>query len=304
MRFWMLLLSAALGGAVAAVVWGLWAAESAQHIARRRWVDYGIFDRRTAKGEERPRGRARWAEKFWRDLQRLRVPFFVERFLPDGLIVAAGWPHPPEAYRALAWVLLQGGGWLEALLVFASLSGRMKWGAFWLGSALVLGVTALGPWWWIRRLKRRRQQQIRRALPDFLDMLTLAVEAGLGFEPAMEQVAEHFPGPWGSEMRRALQQITLGVPRDEALRQAAERVDVEEALSFVEALYLAHRLGTPLSRSLRIQSQLLRTRRRQQAQMLAHTAPIRLVPALVFFFLPSLLLLYLAPPLLFFFFGR
>ncbi len=305
MTLWLVALAAALGSTVAAVVWGLGTIEAVQSWARSRWKEHARADLPpSAEKGPQERRRSRWTARFWQDLRRLRVPSFVEQWLPEALIVAAGWPHPPETYRALTWLLLQAGGGVEALLVLARLSGWIGGGTFWLGSALNLGVLFWGPWWWIRRAKRRRQRQIQRALPDFLDMLTLAVEAGLGFEPALEEVARRFPGPWGSEMRRALQRIALGVPRDEALREAAERVDVNEALSFVEALYLAHRLGTPLSRSLRIQSQLLRTRRRQQAQTLAHTAPIRLIPALVFFFLPSLLLLYLAPPLLYFFFGR
>ena len=105
-------------------------------------------------------------------------------------------------------------------------------------------------------------------------------------------------GALGEEMRGALIQIELGFSRQEALEDLTKRIPSSDVNQFVEAILLSERLGTSLARTLRVQSNLLRTRRRQRAEVKAQTAPIRIIPALVFFFLPSLLLIYLAPPII------
>ena len=100
------------------------------------------------------------------------------------------------------------------------------------------------------------------------------------------------------EVEVALLQIELGFSQREALQELAWRVPSPDVKSFVEAILLSERLGTSLARTMRVQASLLRSRRRQRAEVKAQTAPIRIIPALVFFFLPSLLLIYLAPPII------
>lgn len=162
----------------------------------------------------------------------------------------------------------------------------------------------IGPYLYLRYRIRERERIVERSLPDFLDMLTFTVEAGLGLVPALERVSGGFIGVLGNEMRQALVRIELGFSRREALKGFADRIPSSDVGHFVEAILLSERLGTSLARTLRVQANLLRTRRRQRAEIKAQTAPIRIIPALVFFFLPSLLLIYLAPPIINFLFRR
>jgi len=126
----------------------------------------------------------------------------------------------------------------------------------------------------------------------------------LGFLPALQRVSRNYPGPLGVNLRHLLEQIELGYTRSQAMDEFASRSPSPEIHNFVEAVKLTEQLGTSLARTLRIQAHILRLARRQRAQAAAQTAPIRIVPALVFFFLPSLLLIYLAPPIINFFLRR
>jgi len=292
-----ILFAGLLAGAVLAVLNGLRLSHQLRLQGRQRWQMLQLIPRHTA--EAAPSRRTDFLAHLEKVAQEVNLPTWLQRFLPETVIVGSGWSYTPLLFWTLTWwiwrlaliLALVGLGWLIAKPTLA------LWGLLILLISMIL---ALAPVVWVRRHYRQRQHAIVRALPDFLDLLALTVEAGLGFEPALRDVAYDFPGPWGDEMRRALRRIDLGVPRIQALREAVERTGVEEARSFVEALYLSQRLGSPLARSLRIQARLLRVRRKQRAQAAAYTAPVRLVPALVFFFLPGLLLLYLAPPLLLF----
>ena len=155
-----------------------------------------------------------------------------------------------------------------------------------------------GPYFILQRRIRIRRRTIERELPDFLDMLTFTVEAGLGLVPAIRRVTAGLSGTLSQELELVLLQIDLGFSHREALQGLANRIPTSDIAGFVESILLAERLGTSLSRALRVQSNLLRTRRQQRAEVQAQTAPIRIIPALVFFFLPSLLLIYLAPPII------
>ncbi len=296
MEAWLFALG--VSGGVLAVLWGLHQALRVQTLARERWR--AIWE--AASGTEAPRGPS-WPDRVEAWVRKVRVPAWLSARVPEGKIVASGWTRSPHLLWAWIWWQGQIGLALLGLTLVALAGGKLSLGA---GLLLALGIGAWSafPVFWLHRRYQQRRRAVLRSLPDFLDLLTLTVEAGLGFEPALKYVARDFPGPWGEEVRRALQRMALGIPRTQALREAARRVDVEEARSFVEALHLAQRLGTPLGRTLRIQSRLLRMRRKQRAQVAAYTAPVRLVPALVFLFLPGLLLIYLVPPLLFFLFLR
>ncbi len=143
-----------------------------------------------------------------------------------------------------------------------------------------------------------RIRSVEKSLPDFLDILTLVIEAGLGFIPALKRISGSVTGVLRGEIDGVLMRMDLGFSRQEALREMANRIPYSNLHQFVEAIILSDRLGTSLAKTLRVQANLLRTRRRQRAETKAQTAPIRIIPALVFFFLPSLLLIYLAPPIL------
>ena len=156
----------------------------------------------------------------------------------------------------------------------------------------------LAPNLYLKRQIRVRIRSVEKSLPDFLDILTLVIEAGLGFIPALKKISGSITGVLRGEIDGVLMRMDLGFSRQEALREMANRIPYSNLHQFVEAIILSDRLGTSLAKTLRVQANLLRTRRRQRAETKAQTAPIRIIPALVFFFLPSLLLIYLAPPIL------
>ena len=159
-------------------------------------------------------------------------------------------------------------------------------------------VIFLAPILYLKHQIRVRIRCIEKSLPDFLDILTLVIEAGLGFIPALKRISGSISGLLKGEIEGVLIRMDLGFSRQEALREMTNRVPYSNLHQFVEAIILSERLGTSLAKTLRVQAKMLRTRRRQRAETMAQTAPIRIIPALVFFFLPSLLLIYLAPPIL------
>jgi tight adherence protein C len=173
--------------------------------------------------------------------------------------------------------------------------------SFWLrlGFAVwVLGLVGGGayPLLWLRDRMRVRQRAILRALPYGIDLLTLAVEAGLDFTAALAKVVEKGPkGPLAEELSVAIRELKLGKTRDEALRHLARRVDLPPLNSFVQALVQADRMGTPLGQVLRTLSTQMRVARTQRAEKLANEAPVKLVLPLVFFIFPTLFLVLFGP---------
>ena len=152
--------------------------------------------------------------------------------------------------------------------------------------------------------RQRRCETIDLSLPNFLDRLTLSMEAGLGFEIALRRTSKNFPGLLGNELRKLVRAVDRGHTRFEALDQFVERTPSNDLAAFVTAVKQSDRLGTSLARTLRIQSQILRSRRRRRAEEAGRRLPILIVFPLVFFFLPALLIIYLAPPMLHLFLGR
>ena len=133
-------------------------------------------------------------------------------------------------------------------------------------------------------------------MPYGIDLLTLAVEAGLDFTAALAKVVEKGPkGPLAEELSLAIRELRMGKTREDALRQLARRVDLPPLTSFVQALVQADRMGTPLGRVLRVLSTQMRVERTQRAEKLAHEAPVKLVLPLVFFIFPTLFLVLFGP---------
>lgn len=141
----------------------------------------------------------------------------------------------------------------------------------------------------------RRQKDIRRALPDALDLLTICVEAGLGFDAAMQKVAQK----WQSELSLAfavvIKEIQLGKLRKEALRDMATRVGISEMTSFTAAVIQSEMLGVSLAKVLRIQSDQMRVKRRQRAEEEARKAPIKMLVPMGLLIFPSLMIVLLTP---------
>jgi tight adherence protein C len=148
---------------------------------------------------------------------------------------------------------------------------------------------------WLTSKINGRQKGIFRAMPDALDLLTIAVEAGLGFDAAMAKVNEKWENDLALEFGRVIQEIRLGKLRREALRDMAERLGVAEMTSFVAAVIQSEQLGVSMAKVLRIQSDQMRVRRRQMAEEEAHRAPIKMIFPIGILIFPSLLIILLGP---------
>ena len=144
----------------------------------------------------------------------------------------------------------------------------------------------------------RRQQDIVKALPDALDLLTVCVEAGLGFDAAMGKVAEKWETDLSLEFARVNREIQLGKARREALRAMADRLGVADLTSFIAAVIQTEQLGVSLSKVLRIQADQMRVRRRQRAEQKAHKAPLIMLIPMVLLIFPTLLIILMVPAFL------
>ena len=148
---------------------------------------------------------------------------------------------------------------------------------------------------WLRRRVHSRQRAIARQLPDVLDMMSICVEAGLGFEAAMQKVAYHWQNDLALEFRRVVNEIRLGVRRVEALHHLVDRTGVEEVAAFVAILVQADKLGISIRDVLQTQSVQMRVRRRQRAEEEARKLPLKMLFPLVFFIFPALFAVVLGP---------
>ncbi|HEC22332.1 MAG TPA: type II secretion system F family protein [Chloroflexi bacterium] len=151
------------------------------------------------------------------------------------------------------------------------------------------------PQMWLSSKITRRQQAIIKALPDALDLMSIAVEAGLGFDQAMAQVYEKWDNELALAFGRVIREIQLGKTRREALRSMAESMDVPDVTSFTAAIIQADQLGVSISRVLKIQADQMRVKRRQRAQEKAQQAPIKMMIPLVILIFPSIWLVILGP---------
>ncbi|MGB9640147.1 MAG: type II secretion system F family protein [Anaerolineales bacterium] len=145
---------------------------------------------------------------------------------------------------------------------------------------------------------QRRQHEIRKAMPDALDLLTICVEAGLGFDAAMAKVAEKWDNELSLAFARALREMQLGKLRREALKDMADRIGIPEMTSFVAAVIQSEQLGVSMAKVLRIQSDQMRVRRRQLAEEEAHKAPIKMLIPLALLIFPSICIVLMTPALL------
>ncbi|PWH11805.1 MAG: type II secretion system protein [Anaerolineae bacterium] len=154
------------------------------------------------------------------------------------------------------------------------------------------------PQMWLSEQIKKRQLEIRKAMPDALDLLTICVEAGLGFDAAMSNVAEKWDNELSLAFARAIREIQLGKVRREALKSMAERIDLPEMTSFVAAIIQSEQLGVSMAKVLRIQADQMRMRRRQLAEELAHQAPVKMLVPMVVFIFPSIFIVLMTPAVL------
>ncbi len=154
------------------------------------------------------------------------------------------------------------------------------------------------PQLWLTSRINARQKEIRKAMPDALDLLTICVEAGLSFDSAMSKVSEKWTNQLSLAFARAIREVQLGKLRREALRDMADRLGIPEMTSFVAAVIQSEQLGVSMAKVLRIQSEQMRMKRRQRAEEEAHKAPVKMIFPMGLLIFPSILIILLTPALI------
>lgn len=185
-------------------------------------------------------------------------------------------------------------------MAFMMTIGLKNWG--WSTKIIVIAVFfGLGfyiPEMLITSKIQRRQKEIRKAMPDALDLLTICVEAGLGFDGAMSKVNEKWDNELANAFGRVIREIQLGKLRREALRDMADRMGIPEMTSFVAAVIQSEQLGVSMAKVLRIQSDQMRIKRRQLAEEEAHKAPIKMLIPMALLIFPSICIVLMTPAIL------
>ena len=196
------------------------------------------------------------------------------------------------AIRVITVVLIP--AWFIFVTVFLPVTGILRLGALGLGGAIL----ALGPDSVLNRRVEERQLIMQRKLPDILDLLTISVEAGLGFEQAVDRTVSSVPGPLSDEFARMLGELRAGSSRADAMRAMEQRTNVPEIRSFVLAILQADAFGVSIGRVLRAQADEMRIKRRQLAQEKAQKAPVKMLIPMVFCIFPALFVVVIGPAMI------
>jgi tight adherence protein C len=169
------------------------------------------------------------------------------------------------------------------------------------GFIFAIGALAVGffvPDFWLGSRIRARQKAILLGIPDTLDLLTISVKAGLGFDAALGKVVEKTEGPLTDEFRRTLAEVRIGKPRRDALKEMVGRTNVPALTNFIGAIVQAEQLGVAIANVLEVQSEQLRIERRQRAEEMAAKAPIKMLFPLVGCIFPSMFIVILGPAMI------
>jgi tight adherence protein C len=232
------------------------------------------------------------AKRLGRGLVRL-TPFDLDGRINELLVFAgnpAGWdPERVVAMKIVGAVAgVVGGGLLMAMVPLKPF----------LEILFVVAVAGIGytlPTAQVRAMANKRQSTIRKQLSDVMDLLTISVEAGLGFDAALAQVTKNVPGPLAEEIARLLQETQIGVSRPDTFRNLAKRTNVPELQGFVLSMIQADLFGVSIANVLRAQAQELRHKRRQRAEEIAQKIPVKLLFPMIFMVLPALFVIVLGP---------
>ena len=166
---------------------------------------------------------------------------------------------------------------------------------------IIAGATVVGffaPNLYLYQKAHERSEVLQRGLPDAIDLLTISVESGLGFDAAVQQVARNTDGPIAEEFSRVLREMQIGSGRADALRAMGERTNVADVRTFVGAMVQADSFGIPVAQVLRVQSAEMRVKRRQRAEEKAQQVPVKITIPLIFCILPTLFIAVMGPAVL------
>lgn len=278
--------------------------------------------RRNAQGEEEDPLQARLAEFIQRGdvasleeielsqpfSERVFIPFirrvgeFSARFTPQKAIQdtarrleLAGNPWPVDAptFLAIRFILaIVLGGFIIAVVAISPPASATD-SFLYIGGSIFAGFYL--PHLMLTSRITRRQSEVRKAMPDALDLLTICVEAGLGFEASLAKVSEKWENELSLAFARMIREVQLGKVRRDALKDMADRLGIAEMTSFVAAIIQSEQLGVSLAKVLRIQSDQMRVKRRQRAEEQAHKAPVKMIIPMALLIFPSIMIIILTP---------
>ena len=231
-----------------------------------------------------------------------RIGEFSARFTPQKAIQdtarrleLAGnpWPIDAATFLAIRFILaVVLAGFLVAVVIISPPSNPSD-NFMYIGGAAFAGFYL--PHLMLTSKITRRQKEIRKAMPDALDLLTICVEAGLGFDAAMAKVSEKWENELSLAFARVIREVQLGKVRREALKDMADRLGIAEMTSFVAAIIQSEQLGVSMAKVLRIQSDQMRVKRRQRAEEEAHKAPVKMIIPMALLIFPSIMIIILTP---------
>jgi tight adherence protein C len=297
-----ILIAAAAAGAILLIAMGL-AGSSPVDPVQARLTQLGTMQ---AKNLEELELQAPFLERTLRPLagrltgrmSRVASSSFQER--TEKRLALAG---NPGNLRVADWLGIKAVGAVGGAVVFLLLFGVL--GLLGLPPVLRLLMGVIGlmfgytiPEFWLGGRVKKRQKAILLMIPDALDLLTISVRAGLGFDGALGKVVEKLKGPLTEEFRRALAEIRVGKARRDALRDIVPRTEVAALTNFIGAIIQAEQLGVSISKVLQVQSEQLRIERRQRAEEMAAKAPIKMLFPLVGCIFPSLFIVILGPAII------
>jgi len=231
-----------------------------------------------------------------------RIGEFSARFTPQKAIQdtarrleLAGnpWPIDAATFLAIRFILaVVLAGFLIAVVIISPPSNPSD-NFIYIGGAAFAGFFL--PHLMLTSRIARRQKEIRKAMPDALDLLTICVEAGLGFDAAMSKVSEKWENELSLAFARVIREVQLGKVRRDALKDMSDRLGIAEMTSFVAAIIQSEQLGVSMAKVLRIQSDQMRVKRRQRAEEEAHKAPVKMIIPMALLIFPSIMIIILTP---------
>lgn len=231
----------------------------------------------------------------------IRIATFLQKMTPQSkldklnkkLVIAGN----PKGMTATEFLGIQGLFGLVMPVIFGFLLiivGADISGAF-LFALMIAMAGFILPTFWLGKLVTTRQKQILKSLPFTLDLLNISVDAGLGFDSAMDKVAQSMDGPMADEFSHVLSEIRLGKTRKEALKNMVERTDVSDLNQFIVAVIQAEKLGVGLGKLLKAQAKSMRQLAKQRAQEQAYKAPVKMLFPMIIFIFPSMFVVLLGP---------